>query len=227
MSSMSPQRRAIAAVVLTGLALFAILWMTAIGPKRAERADVREDVAAQQARLDTAQRQVAEFTAARERFPQMLAKLRRLDVAVPARGAVSDLLRELQRRGRVRSSDLRLAALKTSTAAPGTATVAPGATAAQGGLEALPFTFEYTGDYFDLVGILRAVRASVQERGGGLRIGGRLLTIDGLSFRRPEPGEKLTKAVVNATAYIAPDRTATPQPPAGAQPAPTSTQGGA
>ncbi len=224
MSSTSSQRRTIVATVLAGLALVAVLWIAAIGPKLAERGDVRDGVRAEQARLDAANRQVADFTAARKRFPAMLADLRRLDVAVPARGAISQLLRELQRRARVRSSDLRLAALKSSTAAPGTTPLAPGATAGQGGLAALPFTFEYTGDYFDLVDILRAVRASVQTRGGDLRIGGRLLTIDGLTFKRPEPGEKLTKAVVNATAYIAPDRDAAPQPPAGAQT--TAPQGG-
>jgi Tfp pilus assembly protein PilO len=224
-SSMSSQRRTTVAIVLAGLALVAVMWVAAIGPERGERAQVRDDVRAQQARLDTANRQVADFAAARRRFPATLAELRRLDVAVPARGAIAQLLRELQRRARVRASDLRLAALKSSTAAPGTTPVVPGAVAAQGGLAALPFTFEYTGDFFDLVGILRAVRASVQTRGGDLRVDGRLLTIDGLTFKRPEPGEKPTKAVVNATAYIAPDTAAAPQPPAGAQT--TATPGGA
>lgn len=221
MSSMPTQRRAILAIVAAGLALVAVLWATAIGPRRGERADVRADVAAQQARLDAAREQVASYAAARRRFPGMLAELRRLDTAVPGRGAIAQLLRELQWRARVRASDLRLVALKSSTAAPGTTPVAPGATTGPGGLAALPFTFTYTGDFFDLVGILRAVRASVQARDGDLRIGGRLLTIDGLTFKRPQPDEKLTKAVVNATAYFAPDEQASPQPPAGAH-----TQGG-
>lgn len=224
MSWLASQKRMIVAIVLAGAALIAVLWVTAIGPKRGERGDVRANVAGQERRLDAARKQVADYTAERKQFPGMLSELRRLDVAVPSRGAISKLLRELQQRARVRDSDLRLAALKSSTAVPGTTPLAPGATTGPGGLAALPFTFEYTGDYFDLVGILRAVRASVQTRAGDLKIAGRLLTIDGLTFKRPEPGAKRTKAVVNATAYIAPDAAASPQLPADA--AAASTQGG-
>jgi Tfp pilus assembly protein PilO len=219
MSSLSPHKRMIVWIVLAGVALVAVLWVIAIGPKRADLYGVDANVSAQRQRVDDARRQVADYTAARKQFAGMLAELRRLDVAVPSRGAIPQLLRQLQRRARARDSSLQLAALKAASAAPGTTPATPGATTGPSGLSALPFTFEYTGDYFDLVAILRAVRASVQTRDGDLRIGGRLLTIDGLTFKRPEAGKKLTKAVVSATAYIAPDA-ASPQVPA------TATQGG-
>jgi Tfp pilus assembly protein PilO len=223
MSKLSAHHRMIVGIVLAGLAVVAVLWVVAIAPKRADLGGVVANAEAQQQRVDDARRQVADYRAARKRFPGMLSELKRLDVAVPSRGAISQLLRQLQRRARARDSSLQLAALKSSSAAPGTTPAAPGATTGPGGLAALPFTFEYTGDYFDLVSILRAVRASVQMRSGDLKIDGRLLTIDGLTFKRPTGSGKLTQAIVNATAYIAPDA-ASPQVPAASTA--TTSQGG-
>jgi Tfp pilus assembly protein PilO len=219
MSKLSAQNRMSLMIVLAGLALVAVLWVTAIAPKRADRTGVAANVSAQEHRVDAARTQVVDYTEARKQFPGMLSELKRLDTAVPTRGAISQLLRQLQRRARARSSRLQLAALKTEAPAPGTTAATPGASAGPGGLAALPFTFEYTGGYFDLVAILRAVRASVQTRAGDLRIDGRLLTIDGLTFKRPSASGKTTQAVIDATAYIAPE-SASPQIPA------TADQGG-
>ena len=218
---MSPQTRSLAAPILIGLALLAALWFLAIAPKRSEQAEVKGQVAAQQTRLEAAETQLASYRSARKQFPGMLVELRRLDEAVPARGDISALLRELQHRARARDSDLRIVALKdvSQAASPGAPTTTPGAVVGPGGLSALPFTFEYTGRYFDLLDILKTVRRSVRVTSGDLNIDGRLLTIDGLSFKPSDSDRRLTKAVMNATAYIAPDGSATPQPPAAAAPA--------
>ncbi len=222
----SNERNATILVVLCGLALVGALWVLAIGPKRSEQSTVQANVAAQQARLQAAQSQVASSTAARKQFGGMLAELRRLDVAVPARGAISSLLRQIQRRAKVQDSELRLVALKsaTATAAGSELPVTPGATAGPDGLAALPFQFEFTGDYFDLRDILATVRRSVRVRSGDVKVSGRLLTIDGVTFTREDPASSKTKAVLNATAYIAPDG-ASPVAPAGA--ADAATTGGA
>ena len=215
--------RTIAIVGLAGLAVLAALWMLAISPKREERSQVKANLAAQEARLQTAQTQLASFEAAKQQFPVKLAELEQLDEAVPARGAISSLLRQLQRRAKVRNSNLRLVALKAGGPAPaaadaatGAAPVTPGASAGPDGLATLPFTFEFTGEYFDLRDILAAVRRSVSVKKGKVKVGGRLLTIDGLSFTRIDPASSRMKATLNATAYIAPDGTSTPQPPAAA-----------
>jgi len=211
--------RTIAIVVLAGVAILAALWMLAISPKREERAQVKANVAVQEARLSTAQAQLASFEAAKQQFPVKLAELKRLDEAVPARGAISSLLRQLQRRAKVRDSNLRLVALKSASAvAPSSAggVSTPGATVGPDGLAALPFEFEFTGEYFDLRDILATVRRSVSVRKDKIKVSGRLLTIDALSFTRADPDSTRTKATLSATAYIAPDGAATPQPPAAA-----------
>lgn len=221
---MTTEARAVAATVLAGVALLALLWFAAIAPKRSERAEVRDNVVVQQGRVDAAKAQLTAFTAARRQFPGLLSELRELDKAVPARGAVSSLLRQVQRRARVRGSDLRLVSLKgaASPRTPADATTAPpttpGAVAGPGGLSALAFTFEFTGSYFDLVDILKAARRAVRQKAGDLTINGRLLSIDGLAFERVQDAGSLTKAVVNATAYIAPDGAASPRPSAVASP---------
>jgi Tfp pilus assembly protein PilO len=210
---LSAQNRMIVVIVLAGVALTAVLWITAIGPKRTERGSVTANVSIAQQRMDEVRTKVADYTAARKQFAGMMSELKRLDVAVPSRGAISQLLRQLQRRARASHSNLQLAALKTAAAAAGTTAATPGASSGPSGLATLPFTFQYTGDYFDLVAILRAVRSSVEVRAGDLKIDGRLLTIDGVTFQHPTDGGKLTQAIVSATAYIAPDA-ASPTVPA-------------
>jgi len=220
--------RTIAIVALAGVAILAALWMLAIGPKRDERSQVKANVAAQEARLQTAQTQLASFEAAKKQFPVKLAELRRLDEAVPARGAISSLLRQLQRRAKVRNSNLRLVALKsaapTTTGANGVTT--PGATVGPNGLAALPFEFEFSGEYFDLRDILATVRRSVSVRKDEVKVSGRLLTIDSVKFTRADPASSRTRATLSATAYIAPDGAATPEPPAAATPATPATPTG-
>jgi Tfp pilus assembly protein PilO len=214
---MTNDRKTLALVALSGIAILAALWMLAIKPKREERAQVRENVAAQQTRLQAAQSQLAGYEASRKAFPAQMRELKRLDKAVPSRGAIADLLRQLQRRANVRHSDLRLVALKAvSGVSPttGAPPVTPGASVGPDGLATLPFTFEFTGDYFDLRDILKTVRRSVSVHKNTIKVGGRLLTIDGLTFTRPDATSTQTKATLNATAYIAPDGASTPQPPA-------------
>lgn len=226
---MTNETRTIAVVALAGLAIVAALWMLAISPKREERTEVKANVAAQEARLSTAQAQLASFELAKQQFPVKLAELKRLDEAVPARGAISSLLRQLQRRAKVRNSNLRLVALKAGTSAPGSAggVSTPGATAGPNGLAALPFEFEFTGEYFDLRDILATVRKSVSVKKDKINVSGRLLTIDSVSFSRPEADSTRTRAKLSATAYIAPDGAATPQAPAAAgAPAPATPTGG-
>lgn len=213
---MTTQTRALAGVIVVGLALLVALWVMAIAPKRSDNAAVAANVAAQKSRLTAATALLGGYAASRKQFTGLLSELHEMNKGVPVRGDIAPLLFDLQNRARARGSDLRLVALKAGAVAPTTGTSTPGAVAGPGGLSVLPFTFEYTGKYFDLLEILKTVRTAVRTGGGDLKIRGRLLTIDGLSFNRLD-SSKLTKAVVNATAYLAPDSAATPQAPTDAQ----------
>jgi Tfp pilus assembly protein PilO len=220
--SASPHQRMIIGTALAGAAVLALLWVFAISPRRAESATVKESVAAQELRLSTAKSELASYKQSRTQYPGLLAELKRLDEAVPARGAISDLLRQLQKRARVRNTQLQIAALKPSGApTPGTS-LPPGATAPNGGISSLPFTFTYTGRYFDLVQVLAAARKAVTVHSGDLKIDGRLVTIEGLAFERDGAESRVIKASLSGTAYIAAETPPTPS----AIPAASATQGG-
>jgi hypothetical protein len=119
-SSASPHKKMIIGTLLAGAMVLVALWMLAISPKRAESASVKERVVTEEQRLATAQTQLAAFKQSRAQYGGLLAELKRLDEAVPARGAISDLLRQLQKRANVRNTELRVAALKpAAAAAPG------------------------------------------------------------------------------------------------------------
>ena len=224
MSSASPHQRMIIVTLAIGGALLAALWMLAISPKRSESAEVKTNIASQQQRLDTAKAALASSQAARKQYPGMLAELKRLDEAVPARGQIPDLLRQLQKRARGDHSELRLAALKPGTT-PAGGGMTPGASPLAGGLAALPFTFTYAGRYFDLVHVLAAARKAVTVKSGDLKIDGRLVTIEGVSFAPEEEGSRVIKASVAGTAYIA-VAAQTPPPPDAATAAAPATPGG-
>lgn len=221
-SSGSPHQRMIVGTALAGAALLGALWILALAPKRSESAKVRADVAAREQRLATARTQLAGYETSRRQFPGLLGELRRLDEAVPAHGAIPSLLRQLQRRAHAEKSDLSLVSLKAG-AVPAGRGLTPGAAAGRGGLATLPFAFAYTGEYFDLVHVLAAARHAVAVTDGDLRIGGRLVTIEGLSFQRAGADSSLIKASVSATAYVA---TGAATAPPAAIPAAAATQGG-
>ncbi|MDX6718267.1 MAG: hypothetical protein QOJ63_521 [Solirubrobacteraceae bacterium] len=223
MSSASPHKRMIVATLLTGAALLAAFWMLVLAPKRSESAKVRSNLVTQEQRLSTAQTALASYRTSHEQYPELLTELQRLAEAVPAHGAIPALLRQLQRRAHALKSDLSVVALKSSASIPGSG-LTPGATIGPGGLATLPFSFTYSGEYFDLVHVLAAARRAVVVKSGDLTIDGRLVTIDGVSFRRADADSPRIKASVSGTAYIATEAAAPAQPTA--VPAEASTQGG-
>lgn len=223
MSSLSADARRAIVVLLAGVMAAAALWVVVIAPKRSDKADAQGRAEAQQARLDTAEQKVSENRSAKADYPRHKRELRKLDVAVPARGAISELLRELQAEARRRGAELQVVALKdqaaaatalpaTPGAAPAPGPTTPGAAPGPDGLSTLPFSLNFTGRYFDLVHLLRTVRRAVSEQDGKVVAKGRLLTIDGLTFQRPKRSSSITKASMNATAYIAPPSVTTPAP---------------
>jgi Tfp pilus assembly protein PilO len=227
-SSSSPHQRMIIGTVLAGVALLAALWLLAIAPKRSESADVKTNVSAQEQRLSAARTQLASYEASRKQYPGLLAELRGLDKAVPARGEIPALLRQLQKRAKASKSTLTLVSLESTGGAPAAgaptaSSLTPGATLGTGGLAKLPFAFEYSGRYFDLVHILAAARKTVAVKSGDLKIKGRLVTIEGLSFERKAVDSSLITASVSGTAYIA---AAPPTPTTAATTPAAATQGG-
>ena len=111
--------------------------------------------------------------------------------------------------------------------ADGTTPAAGGSSGAPG-LESIPLDFTFTGTFFDLADFLHRMKRFVKVANDDLIVRGRLITVDGLTWKaEPDEWPNLT-AEVRATVYLAPKAQgvsagATPQGP-GATPAPTPAQ---
>lgn len=84
------------------------------------------------------------------------------------------------------------------------ATPVPGAAPAPGasGLESVPLTFSFKGSFFDLADFFHEMKRFVRLAGDGVKVGGRLMTIDGFTFSSEE--FPMINAEVQASAYLSP-----------------------
>jgi len=115
-------------------------------------------------------------------------------------------------------------------AAPGSGAAAGGAGTCPAGLECLPLQFEFRGGFFDLADFFHRLKRFVRVVNDGVRVRGRLLTVDSFKFASEQSFPRLT-AEIGATLYLSPKRSgatagASPQGPAGGTPAASSGQPG-
>jgi hypothetical protein len=119
------------------------------------------------------------------------------------------------------------------TSAPATqaaaATLPPGATVGSAGFPTMPFTFLFTGSFFDMEKFLDEVHHFVTFDGKRIDVSGRLLSVDAFSLSAGEAGFPSVQANISATAYLLSpdDSTATTTTPSTTPSAGTSTSGGA
>ena len=114
----------------------------------------------------------------------------------------------------------------TTSAAPATqaaaATLPPGATVGSAGFPTMPFSFVFSGTYFDMERFFGDVQSFVKVNGKQVDADGRLLSIDGFSLVAGPGGFPNVKASVVATAYLrtaADDNTSTASTGAATTPA--------
>jgi hypothetical protein len=88
------------------------------------------------------------------------------------------------------------------TAVPGVAESA--GTSGVAGLDTVPLTLEFTGDFFDLAAFFHRLKRYVETSRDDLYVRGRLLTVDGLDFGSSAETFPQITATLTATAYLAP-----------------------
>lgn len=80
-----------------------------------------------------------------------------------------------------------------------------GATVGAAGLPVMPYKVVFRGDFFDVAGILAGVDDLVHADEAGVRVGGRLLTVDGFNLEQDRrSGFPSLKASVALTSYVVP-----------------------
>ena len=105
------------------------------------------------------------------------------------------------------------------TGTPVAATVAqppPGAAVGPAGLLVVPFSFTFDGGYLAMQRFLGAIDELAENKNGHIKVRGRLITVDGFSLAAGRKGFPKVKALVSATAYLAPDAPAAAAATAGA-----------
>ena len=102
------------------------------------------------------------------------------------------------------------------------------ASTAPAGLETVPLTLEFKGNFFNLADFFHSVKRFVRVANQDVLVSGRLLTIEGVSWASDAENFPRLTATVTATVYLSPQAQgvtagATPQGPAPATPAGTTT----
>jgi type II secretory pathway pseudopilin PulG len=223
-------------IVVGLLAAAAAFWFLAISPKRKDATDLTAQVASAQARLDTAQASASSAAAAKAKYTKDYSTVARLGKAVPVDDDMPSLVYQLQHTAASNQVDFQqikmtgtasassapaptgtaaaVASATGSTSAPGSTSTAattsaalpPGATVGTAGFPTMPFTFDFTGSFFNMQRFLKALDTltTVNTTTGGINVRGRLLTTDGVAFKAGPNGFPDVEASVVATSYLLP-----------------------
>jgi Type II secretion system (T2SS), protein M len=220
-------RDRIVVLALAALAVVAAVWLLAVAPEREKAAKAGGEVSTAQAQLASAESQANAARTAEASYPTEYASLANLGKAVPTGQEVPSLIVQLaQASGEKQVEFSSITSGGSGSASSSSATPA----AASAGFTAMPFTFVFSGSFFDLYNLFQQLnRFTLRTSSGSLQVSGRLLTIQGVQLT-PEaaasgsgskPGGRLT-GTITATAYVLPASQgatagATPASPSGAQ----------
>jgi hypothetical protein len=209
---MSARDRIIIVVVLA-VAAVAAAWMFVVQPRRAQAAKLGAHVSAEQTQLDSARAQVAQGVAAEHEFASDYTQVVRLGEAVPADDDVPSLIYQIQgaaNRAHVDFRTLQVASSSSgsspassgSSSSQSTSALPPGVAIGPAGFPAEQFTFALQGNFFRLADFFNRLQKFVQASNNQLSIGGRLLSVNGISFSAAPQGFPQITANVSATTYL-------------------------
>jgi Tfp pilus assembly protein PilO len=200
-------RDRIVVLALAALAVVAAVWLLAVAPEREKAAKLGGEIATAQAQLTSAESQVTAARAAEASYTSDYTSLVTLGKAVPTGQEVPSLIVQLaQASGEKQVEFSSIATSGSGSASSSSATPA----VAVAGFTAMPFTFVFSGSFFDLYNLFQQLNHFTElTSSGSLRVSGRLLTIQGVQLA-PETasgsgksGGRLT-GTITATAYVLP-----------------------
>jgi Tfp pilus assembly protein PilO len=210
-------------LIVVGLAaVMAAFWFLAISPKRKDATDLSAQITQAQARLDTAQASAGSAEAAKARYTADYATVARLGKAVPVDDEMPSLVYQLEQTAKanhVQFNSIKLtggtggapsalsALASGSTSTPGStvsAALPPGATVGAAGFPTMPFSFDFTGSFFNMQRFVKALDNLTTVNGKSISVKGRLLTVDGISLQAGPKGFPQVDASVVVTSYLLP-----------------------
>jgi Tfp pilus assembly protein PilO len=187
-------------------------WKFALAPKRAEAADLEQQVVAAQAQLGQTRATIATYQDAKSAYKANRATVVRLGKAVPADDDTRSLVVQLDaaaKRSGIDFDNVDITAGGAAGAATATATtkITPGAVNL-GSFSAMPFSFSFTGRFGSLTEFISRLEQFVTVNGDKIAVNGRLLRVDGLALHPAEDGWPGLQVDIAASSYIVPEATA-------------------
>jgi hypothetical protein len=200
-------------------------WFLVLAPQRDEADQLAGQIAQQRDQRDSALKDVAAGLAAKHSYAHDYATVARLGTAVPDDDGVASLLVQVQQAASATKVDFRSlkrgqasAAATPAPVAPTTAagttgaaatqattaTLPPGATVGSAGFPTMPFSFQFTGDFFRLSDFVGRLERFLVVRNNSVLVSGRFMTIDGIGFNAAPQGFPRIQASVAATTYLLP-----------------------
>lgn len=206
--------------ILVPVASLALFWLLLMSPALDRRAGLREPLQQAQEERDGAVAAAQKVTEAKANYEDDYAELVKLSKAIPQSVAVADLMRELNSAARGMDIEFSNITMTPAAVAAENATEATGATPVVDGLDAIPVELTFTGRFFALSDLFRAVQRFVRTADGRLEVDGRLIRVDKFSFDSgafPNLTAQISATVYAAPAGEGPTGGATPVGPPGAE----------
>ena len=236
------------------IALIAAFWLLLLSPKREESASLAEKIERLEAEVSQIRQQADAAAEAKQGFAEDYEQLVLLGKAVPSDDDTASFLvqiDEIAAEAGIKFRSLELAEGTGEAAAPAPVAPAPatpstdpaaaapvaapteasaallpiGASVGPAGLAVMPYTLEFSGQYFQIADFIAGLDSLVKTTNRSLAADGRLVTVDGFTLGKDEVrGFPMLDATFSVTTYLTPPGQgvtagATPAAPA----APTTT----
>jgi len=231
--------------MLVVVVLAGAFWMLLISPKRQEASELGKQVETLEASLAQHQSEAATASAARREFPTNYSQLVVLGKAVPADSETASLLVQIQRiaeRADVRFEEISLESeggeeaavpapegvesAATESASPtevAASTLPLGATVGPAGLGVMPYTLNFTGDFFQIADFIHGLDELVKTANAKVAVTGRLITVNSFSLKAAPEGFPRLQATFSVTTFLTPPEQGLTAGATPSGPAPTAT----
>ncbi len=200
---------------LIGIAVLALLaagWFLFVSPERKEASSAAVQVTAAKKAYASAESDVASATQARERYASAYTSVVNLGKAVPPSDEVPSLIYQLARATNQKHVEFNSITSGSSGASAGASATSSSTTAvaSSAGFSQMPFTFVFNGGFDDLYHLFNSLdAATVRTTSGGLRVSGRLLTLQSVKLEHlggeaQGGASQELSGTISATAYVLP-----------------------
>jgi hypothetical protein len=201
-------------IVVAVLVVLGAGWIMVVSPERKQATKLSGEVDAASSQLASAESQLANATEAKARYAAAYSSIVSLGKAVPPGREVPSLVYQLARASN--QKHVELASIVSgggsgsgSSSSSSSSSGGGAQPAALAGFTQMPFTFVFTGTFFDLYHLFGQLNRFTVRTASGVQVSGRLLTIQSAKLapagsEHSSRGSQSLTGTITATAYVLP-----------------------